>query len=216
MERTNLNLFYVSFVVFHLGAWFFDNLYLFFPHARRHMNNKRSTLPNVMQVVLCNQLLVLLPWMCVLDIFKWTNYQSGFDGLELLNSLFWGQLLYYSIFHSLHYMLHWPTFYRFHKLHHQSQALRAATAFYMTGFDFLLEVVIPTSAWFLYFPTERFCHACIMLSLGTLMGLYQHSGWDLCPCSFTSMLFSSEEHFRHHCPQSFKHQTKALKKSDVC
>ena len=195
-NKSNVNLFYVTMIVFHVGSWVFDNLREFYPGAKRHVE-KFSELKDVMQVVLCNQILVLLPWMILLDWLGWTDYADGFNLLGLFRCLFFGQVFYYSIFHTLHHMLHWPIFYRFHKLHHQSKALRAATAFYMTGFDFLLEVVIPASAWLLYHPTEQFIHACILISLGILTGLYQHSGWNLCPTSF---MFSSSDHFQHHCP----------------
>lgn len=194
MEKTNVNLFFVSIVVFYSFSWVFESLLRVWPRSPRH-SFERSSAKDVMTVVYCNQFLVLLPFMICLDHFQLTQYRDGIDFLELVWSLFMGQLTYYIVFHALHKILHWPRLYRFHKLHHSTRALRASTAFYMSALDFFLEIVAPMSVWFLLYPQERFSHACIMVSLGTVMGMYQHSGYDFFP---NSLLFSTSEHFQHH------------------
>jgi sterol desaturase/sphingolipid hydroxylase (fatty acid hydroxylase superfamily) len=84
-----------------------------------------------------------------------------------------------------------------HDLHHSADATCAITAMYMSPIDFVLEILIPyllplccATPW-----VRGFDMNAAALALGSLGGLYEHSGYNLLPGVYMADTFY---HISHH------------------
>lgn len=140
----------------------------------------RDMLPRV----LANQTLIMLP--CMIAVWPLTNSYSGKQPstpTSLLALAALAPLLHELPFYALHrWVLHSPHGVPRlgHSLHHNAKAHSAVSAMYMYAFDYVLQIVVPYVIPLLVLRATRMLtasHAVALLPLGSLGGLYEHSGY---------------------------------------
>lgn len=161
-----------------------------------------------------NQVFILLPAMIFaenygLAFFPRRKFHSPFYfwiSDEMLDQMvlflligFWMALGHDILFYIGHrFILHstWGFHYFRHSIHHSTKASCGISAMFMSPEDFLIEIVVPylfplflASSWM-----DLRLHS-VILSLGTIGGIYEHSGYNFFPF-FES--FSTMAHFMHH------------------
>ncbi|CAN8073133.1 unnamed protein product [Agarophyton chilense] len=153
--------------------------------------------------VLFNQICIMLPTM--LAIFPYIAASqnrpepSPFTSWLALCAL--APVLHEIPFYLTHrFVLHSPRgVARFgHSLHHSAKAHSAISAMYMYSFDFVLEIVLPYVVPLFVLRHARMLsetHANWLLILGSLGGLYEHSGYNFFPNVWS---FDTRIHAMHH------------------
>jgi len=98
---------------------------------------------------------------------------------------------------AVHYALHFPSLYRFHRRHHRSPANMVASAAWDDSFVEYAIMEIPSFAMtLLLFPTNWYFHLA-HFALHGIDGAAGHSGFAGAP-GFLGYVFDSEYHYYHH------------------
>jgi sterol desaturase/sphingolipid hydroxylase (fatty acid hydroxylase superfamily) len=147
-------------------------------------NVGRRRYSELLSRVLANQIFVLLPAMVAV---QWAGL--AFSGPAHLSPLrFVIDMLLLGVGHDIvqyathRFLLHRPDFVRTlrHGLHHSTGASQAISACYMSTADFFLEIVLPYLVPLVVIGgggADVLFHA-LVVGLGALGGLYEHSGYD--------------------------------------
>ena len=153
--------------------------------------------------VLFNQVFILLPAMFACEWFG-----LAFVGAPQL-SLVWfvAAMALMAVGHDIvqyaghAWLLHRPGLaWLGHNLHHSITASRSIGAAYASGPDFILNIVAPYLVPLVLIGgggTDLRFHV-LVVSLGAIGGLYEHSGYDFAPLLKRGALISSHAHSEHH------------------
>lgn len=196
-------LFAVHAITWHLGAAAFalcDRMAWF--HWWKACSDDRLSWRQMMPQVILNQVAVLLPALWLLDA-------TGQFRVEELDLSAW-QWLGHTVYHALglsvthdvmfyvgHRLLHTPTLYRMlrHDVHHSTYASVAASSMYMSIPDFVVEIVVPFTAWFSVGQPTDWRTAAVLVTLGGWTAMYEHSGYVF----YVGMrCLDSRAHMAHH------------------
>lgn len=187
----NILSFLIFMTVFHVLSFLFFLLDSYFPNLRvKHFRGGPSapTYLSMLPRVLFNQLFILLPFMLLSTHFGLTYPSTPRPEptplASVLSLVALGPLLHEAAFYIFHrFILHSSWGFRLldHHLHHTSLAHSAISAMYMSGPDFVLEIVLPYLLPLGVLSSSGACSpaCCVaMLPLGALGGLYEHSGYN--------------------------------------
>lgn len=183
--------------VFHTAGLIFevlDRRQKFPKHKQFHGLATTPNYANMLPTVLFNQVFLLLPLM-KLFTEGGLAFTAGFDAKagwvgqakSYVACMTIAPLIHEVMFYTAHrYLLHsrWGFTRLNHALHHTSRAHSAISAMYMSATDFVLEVVLPyllPLAALTRMEMVTRTHAVLMLPVGTLGGLYEHSGYNFFP-----------------------------------
>ncbi|KAJ3081096.1 hypothetical protein HK100_009979 [Physocladia obscura] len=169
------------------------------------------TFERMLPTVLVNQFLILLPSMLVVSSLGGFNYVSPaykfsnttnmlltgssqgspewyhIGPISLLCTLLFAAAIHEILFYVGHrYILHSRFGYITlnHRLHHSSPTNCAISAFYMTPIDFALEILVPyygSLGITVYLGLCQPIVAIALLPIGTIGGVYEHSGYNFWP-----------------------------------
>mmetsp|Transcript_525 Transcript_525/g.1796 ORF Transcript_525/g.1796 Transcript_525/m.1796 type:complete len:264 (-) Transcript_525:270-1061(-) len=168
---------------------------------RRQPAGDSITYAEMMPRILFNQVVLMLPAMLLSE-----RLALGYNSRVLFNSVpsLAACLAVMGIGHDVifyighRYLLHSRWGYkRFgHDLHHSTKANCAAGAFYMANSDFCFEILLPYLLPLFALGSE----GCVIFhilapALGTVGGLYEHSGYNFLPAVES---LSTTAHFMHH------------------
>jgi len=171
----------IAFHVFGLGFEWCDRRRALLRHKLRHRD--RLTYAEYLPRVLFNQVFVLLPamWFCA-------NYGVAFVGQAHIGVVFAVMaLIAMTIGHDVvqyaahRFILHNSRFrWLGHSLHHSTRASKSISACYMTAPDFFLTIVCPYLLPLILIGggTSDLRFQLLIACLGTIGGLYEHSGYD--------------------------------------
>jgi len=190
--------FSVHFVTWHAGCLVFevlDRLHL----CQRYKITRGEGVSYVELVprVLANEFLILLPTMLLAQaagvMFVGTPRHGPLRVLVDAVGVGYAHDLVFYVAHR--YALHSRWGYRWfrHDLHHRTKAECAASSMYMAPADFVLEIIMPYAAWPLLVSRLDLTSNCLLVTLGGLGALYEHSGYDFAP-----RLQSTRMHASHH------------------
>ena len=173
--------------------------------AYKVRNSDRLSYRQLLPRVLVNQIFVLLPAMLLCQAAG-----LAFTGAPHLGPLmFIGGMLAMGIGHDIvqyaahRWLLHdarlrWLG----HGLHHLTGASKAISAMYMSTGDFFLNIVCPYLAPLILIggAGSDITFHFLTIALGTIGGLYEHSGYDFAPAFrfLPASLISSHAHAQHH------------------
>jgi sterol desaturase/sphingolipid hydroxylase (fatty acid hydroxylase superfamily) len=140
------------------------------------MLTRKTEVPffHLCQVALCNQIVSL----CVSNVFL-----SYYRDTSSMNEALWA-ISFLFLFDIVFYLGHWimhaiPWIYRYiHKMHHQTFADTAISYHYMTIFDFLLEVTLPSLLPLAIIGIHPHVWMAF-IGFGSWNGAAVHSGWDI-------------------------------------
>lgn len=203
-------------VIFHSVAFtfeIFDRRRILSKYKIFHGSLTTPSYKKMLPTVLINQVCLLLPLMQLS-----TQFKVSFVEEREATSTICGQLLSFIacvtiapfiheiVFYTAHrYLLHssWGYMRLNHALHHSSKTHSAISAMFMSPVDFLFEVVMPylvPLAILTRFRLLTRTHAVCMLPIGTLGGLYEHSGYNFWPMfSFLDTRTHGMHHTFHNC-----------------
>lgn len=189
--------FALFFILFHTVALtfeIFDRLQVLHSYKIFHATQTTPSYRKMLPQVVFNQLFVMFPTMLL-----WTRlgltYNKSRDAppgiipqvLSYLSCATLAPFIHEVLFYVPHRFLlhsHWGFKHLNHALHHSSRAHSAISAMYMAPIDFFLECVLPyvvpltTLTRMSILPRT---HAVLMLPIGALGGLYEHSGYNFIP-----------------------------------
>lgn len=208
---------FVMFLVFfHSVAFTFelcDCSGTFRKHKIFHATRNTPTFYKMLPQVIFNQVFVLFPLMLL-----WTRLGLTYDAardapsgsfplmLSFLSCATIAPLIHEVLFYVPHRFVlhsHWGFSYLKHSLHHSSRAHSAISAMYMAPIDFTLECALPylvPLAVLTRFSLITRTHAVLMLPVGALGGLYEHSGYNFFPAvDFLDTRTHGLHHAFHNC-----------------
>ena len=190
--------FAVHFVTWHSGCLVFEALDRMRLCQRfKITRGDRASYMDLAPRVLANQFLILLPVMVMAQaaglMFVGTPRHGPLRVLVDAVGVGYAHDLVFYVTHR--YALHSRWGYRWfrHDLHHRTKAECAASSMYMAPGDFVLEIIMPYAAWPLLVSRLDLLSNCLLVTLGGLGALYEHSGYDFLP-----RLQSTRMHAAHH------------------
>jgi hypothetical protein len=214
METTGLPLSVICFLahlfVFHLGCFLFEVMdqsgwLLDYKEFRGDQRRYWALLPQV-----CfNQFFILLPSMYLCE-----KLGVAFDSIDSrqqqLRQTIWHYLFYavwmtigHDIFFYLghRFLLHSSWGYQLlqHDLHHSTKASIALSSMYMAPSDYVLEICVPYLVPLCMLKADAAFHF-VAIALGSLGGMYEHSGYNFCPYfPGLSTMAHGMHHTRYNC-----------------
>lgn len=216
MSRPTILSFIMFLVFFHSVAFmfeFFDRTGTFRDYKIFQPTPNTPSYRKMLPQVFFNQVFVMFPLMLL-----WTRLGLSYDpsrdappgilslALSYLSCATIAPLIHEVLFYVPHRFVlhsHWGFKYLKHWLHHSSRAHSAISAMYMAPVDFTLECVLPylvPLAVLTRFSLLTRTHAVIMLPIGALGGLYEHSGYNFFPAvDFLDTRTHGLHHAFHNC-----------------
>jgi hypothetical protein len=201
----SLTCFFGHFFVFHLGCLVFEvfdrNSWF---HGYKEFKGDRQKYLELLPQVLFNQFFILLPAMYLsekagiafnsFDLHHQPIQQSMWEYVSQAAWMTVGHDLFFYLGHR--FLLHSVWGYQFfkHDVHHSTKASIALSSMYMAPSDYLLEICIPYLVPLSFLKADAGFNF-IAIALGSLGGMYEHSGYNFWP-RFPGL--STMAHGMHH------------------
>ncbi|KAF6003509.1 hypothetical protein F1559_001556 [Cyanidiococcus yangmingshanensis] len=206
----SLTCFFGHFCFFHLGCLVFELLdkkgWL---AGYKEFKGDQQRYLELLSQVLFNQFFILLPAMFLSETFG-----IAFDSLDRQNQPLrhsvWEyipQAAWMTIGHDLffylghRFLLHSAWGYHFfrHDVHHSTKASIALSSMYMASSDYLLEICVPYLVPLCLLKADAAFHF-FAIALGSLGGMYEHSGYNFWPrLPGLSTMAHGMHHTRYNC-----------------
>lgn len=138
----------------------------------------------MLPIILRNQVFVFLPALCFLWYQDWVTLERAPTWKALALSVVYTSvgfsLVHDVVFYVGHRLMHtkWGFAWSGHALHHDTKGTVAASALYMGCLDFVVEILLPFSAWFLITRHAYLETLLFVVVVGAWGAMYEHSGFD--------------------------------------
>lgn len=166
-------------------------------------NSDRRTYRDMLPLVVLNQAFLLLPVMYAAERAGLAFQRSAAQpALHVLANTAWMTLGHDVFFYLGHrFLLHTPFGYVFfrHDVHHSTKASVALSSMYMAPSDYVLEIIVPYLVPLCMIRSDAKFNV-LAIALGSLGGMYEHSGFNFWPrMPGLSTLAHSMHHARYNC-----------------